>query len=245
MKFLYTLFIMLLIPAMLIAKQNKATLVMFTDSIRCPACVRLNNQVLNAPDVKIELNKFARIITADRSRPATMSQQIVKDAQKQISGRIRLPTAVIMGADGRINGVITGFMPKVIYIRELRFYRDLPPLFQAVIRGKTADLQKIMSAQKYVKASPIGTTALIMAIRLHRDDDFLKTMIRLSDKKTLQRQDSYLRTALHYAAETNRPEIVKLLLEAGVDPAKKDVRGSTAPALAQAAGHRAVIKLFN
>lgn len=229
----------------LLTGKDKVSLLLFTDSIRCPACVRLNDQVLNAPDVKAELKKFSKIITADRSRPATMSQQTVLDVQKQISGRIRLPTAVIVGADGRINGIITGFMPKFIYVKELKFYRDLPPLFQAVIRGKTSDLQKIMSAQKYVKASPIGTTALITAIRLHREDDFLKTMIRLSDKKTLQRQDSYLRTALHYAAETNRAAIVKLLLAAGVDPAVRDVRGYTALSLARHAGHKDVIALLN
>lgn len=244
MKFLYLLFWMFPAVMSFAAGENKTKLILFTDSIRCPACVRLNDQVLNAPDVKAELKKFSKIITADRSRPATMSQQIVKEAQKQISGRIRLPTTVIMGADSRINGIITGFMPKVIYVRELRFYRDLPPLFQAVIRGKTSDLQKIMSAQKYVKASPIGTTALITAIRLRREDDFLKTMIRLSDKKTLQRQDSYLRTALHYAAETNRTEIVKMLLAAGVDPAVRDVRGYTASALARHAGHKDVLRLL-
>lgn len=228
-------------------EKNKShvSLILFTDTLKCPACIRLHDQILSAPDVKQELQKFSRIVTADRSRQDTMKTPIVRDVQTQISGRIRLPSAVIVGTDGKINGIISGFMPKTFYLKELHFYRNLPPLFQAVIRGKESDLQKIMSAPGYVKASPIGTTALITAIRLHREEKFLRTMIRLSDKKTLQRQDSFLRTALHYAAETNRPGIVKMLLDAGVDPAKEDVRGDTAASLARKAGYKDVEDLLS
>ena len=245
-KFLYLLRLTAAIPfACATEKTNEVSLILFTDSIKCPACIRLHDQVLSAPDVKQEWKNFSRIITADRSRKETMNEPIVKDVQKQIPGRIRLPSTVIMGADGKINGIITGFMPKTFYLKELRFYRELPPLFQTVIRGKESDLQKIMSTPGYVKASPIGTTALITAIRLRRDDAFLRTMIRFSDKKTLQRQDSFLRTALHYAAEANRKEIVKLLLNAGVNPALKDVRGNTAASLARQAGHNDVAELLS
>ena len=246
-KYLFLFLLTAVLPFAFAAEKNKAgvSLILFTDSIKCPACIRLRNQVLSAPDVKQELKQFSNIVTADRSRKETMNVPIVKDVQKQIPGRIRLPSAVILGADGKINGILSGFMPKTFYLKELRFYRELPPLFQAVIRGKESDLQNIMSKLGYVKASPIGTTALIMAIRLHREDDFLRTMIRLSDKKTLQRQDSFLRTALHYAAETNRPEIVKLLLDAGVNPALKDVRGDTAASLARQAGYKDMAEILS
>jgi hypothetical protein len=246
-KYLFLFLLSAVVPFAGAAEKNKAgiSLILFTDSIKCPACIRLHNQVLSAPDVKQELKKFSRIITADRSRKETMHVSIVKEVQKQIHGRIRLPSAVILGEDGKVNGIISGFLPKTFYLKELCFYRELPPLFQTVIRGKESDLQSIMSTPGYVKASPIGTTALITAIRLQRDDEFLRTMIRLSDKKTLQRQDSFLRTALHYAAEANRKEIVKLLLDAGVNPILKDVRGDTAASLARQAGHHDVAELLS
>ena len=244
-KFLSLILLAAAIPfAFAAEKNNDVSLVLFTDSIKCPACIRLHNQVLSATDVKQELMKFSRIITADRSRRGAMNEPIIKEVQKQIPGRIRLPSAVIIGADGKINGILSGFMPKTFYLKELRFYRNLPPLFQTVIRGKESDLQKIMSAPGCVKASPIGDTALILALRLRRDDNFLRTMIRLSDKKTLQRQDSSLRTALHYAAETNRKEAVKMLLDAGVNPALKDVKGNTAASLARQAGHNDIADLL-
>lgn len=223
---------------------EKTTLIFFTDSIKCPACIRLKKQVLDTPVGKKELEKFTAVITADRSRPATMHHPFVKRIRAEFPGRIRLPHAVIVGADGKINGRISGFMPAGIYLKELQFYRELPPLFQTVIRGNENELQKIMTQKEYIKSTPLGTTAVILAIQRRRDDHFLRTLIRLSDKKTLQRQDIHLRNALHYAAETNRDTIIPLLLAAGVNSSQKDIKGDTPLSLAEKAGHKDVVKLL-
>ena len=207
-SFLYLLFFT---ACVLVSAQEKTTLILFTDSVKCPACIRLKTQVLNTDAGKKELQKFTSVITADRSNPATMTHPLVKQIREQIPGRIRLPKAVIVGADGKINGEISGFMPAGIYLKELQFYRDLPPLFQAVIRGTEEDVRRIMKNPGVCYVSPTGTTALILAIQKKRSDAFLSTLIRLSDKKKVSRQDMFLRDALFYAVENNRQTIIPLL----------------------------------
>eukprot|EP00656_Telonema_subtile_P009642 TRINITY_DN14547_c0_g1_i1.p1 TRINITY_DN14547_c0_g1~~TRINITY_DN14547_c0_g1_i1.p1 ORF type:complete len:267 (-),score=86.52 TRINITY_DN14547_c0_g1_i1:159-959(-) len=54
----------------------------------------------------------------------------------------------------------------------------------------------------------------------------------------------YHRTALHYAAHHNHPEMIKALLEAGADKSLVDTRRQTAMDVAKSAGHLEVAELL-
>lgn len=69
---------------------------------------------------------------------------------------------------------------------------------------------------------------IFAAVALDRAD-LVKSLVA-ADKRLLSRQMSrfeHLRMPLHFAVLKNRPEMVKLLLDLGADPAAKDDRGNT------------------
>ena len=90
------------------------------------------------------------------------------------------------------------------------------------------------------KADMFGSTPLCIAAKNGRH---LPSNYSLMEVQKLTRQIcKYGRTPLHCAVQNGRLEVIKILLEGGADPDRKDWCGNTLLQLAQRLGYKAIVK---
>lgn len=221
-------------------KEKKNVMILLTDSLRCSACRRLSQEVLADPAIKTFINDRFLIVTLDSAGtiPPDTATKAIQFLQTGTGGTRPKPTTLVLDADGRLRGVIAGYLPKDFYRKELMFLEDPPSLFRAILRDSVKDVKELLKKGADVNAaSPSGRTPLIAAVQSGCDPEIIRLL--LAHKADVNRQDMYLSAALHYAAHFDRAEAAGLLLAAGADVRLADSRKQTPLDIAIRRGNRA------
>ena len=102
------------------------------------------------------------------------------------------------------------------------------PLIEAARYGQIEVAQLLLDGgAEPNKADNAGLTPLHEAAGRGNSWQLVKHLIESGTEWSIDKPDKFRRTPLHWAISYGQREVVKVLLEAGADPSKKDKRGST------------------
>jgi len=132
--------------------------------------------------------------------------------------------------------------------KETKGYGGMTTLFQASLFGRVEAAKFLIEkgADTNVKTSS-RSTLLMMASRRNGKVEMVRYLLELRKNGydiELEAQDNVKDTALHYAAQDNKVEIMEELIAAGADKEAKNAKGETPLISAVVSGHAGAAKLL-
>lgn len=127
---------------------------------------------------------------------------------------------------------------------EAKTKEGLTPLNLAYDYGMTSTIYflELLAEVKRGDTKPNQALQKAFGLHNHKANKILSAVVAGADDVAMC--DEKVRTALHWAAQENEPEIVELLLNKGANPRAVDAAGNTPAALAGKQGHSEIVKML-